>query len=155
VVHSPFGTPDRPLIRLAAIAPWGANIYLVPFKPLSARVRADLDRSPLRRYFARSESIGIVARGVHGGHGLTAAAIESGVAHTSVPVRPGAQRLRLIEVVPDGVSRVALMFAAGALIETVPVRGNTAAFQVFPRPTGHLALLWLAGGQTIKRVALR
>jgi hypothetical protein len=70
-------------------------------------------------------------------------------------VRPR-RALRLIEVVPDGVARVSLAFAsASAVIDTVAVHGNTAAFQVRPAPRGQLTLIWLAAsGQTLKRIAL-
>ncbi|MGO9882626.1 MAG: hypothetical protein ACLPV4_06380 [Solirubrobacteraceae bacterium] len=154
VVQSPFGTPDRSLVRLAAVAPWGANIYLVPFKPPSGRALIHV-RGFLRRYAARVESIGIVARGVHGGHGLTVWDVEHGMAHTNIPPPPGGGRLRLVAIVPDGVAHVALGFAAGALIETAAVHGNVAGFEVSPRPTGRLALLWFSRtGQMVKRIVL-
>jgi hypothetical protein len=47
------------------------------------------------------------------------------------------------------------LFAAGALIETVAVHGNTAAFDVAPRPPGRLALLWFGrAGEAVKRIEL-
>jgi hypothetical protein len=165
VEDSLHGTPDRPLIRLAAVAPWGARIYLVPFKPLTGRQLAHFNRpflAVLKRRAAQGEQIVILARGAPPGGG-TVATIRRGQALAYVPLLPGGRprrSLRMIEVVPDGVARVSLAFAPragkpGALIATVGVHGNTAAFQVVPGPPGPLMLTWLGGeGQVLERVSL-
>ncbi len=132
---------NRRSARLAAVTPWGASVYLVPF------TAAGVDR---------------VAILVHGAawSAANAARITRGRALVYVRSAGHARPLRLIQVVPDGVPRVSLAFAPpdgrpGELIETVTVHGNVAAFQVLPRPTGHLQLIWQAAdGQTLKRVAL-
>lgn len=167
VRDSPLGTPDRPLIRLAAVAPWGARIYLVAFKPLTGRqplTSRQLARSTrplvavLKRRAVQGEQIVILARGAPPGGG-TAATIRSGQAIAYVPLLPAVRPrrpLHMIEVVPDGVARVSLAVApAGRLIKTVDVHGNTAAFQAVPGPPGPLTLTWLGGdGQVLKRVQL-
>jgi len=64
------GRPDRPLIRLATVAPWGASVFLVPFRPPTARELSHL-REPLAgfapRRAARGETIGLYTSGSGGG----------------------------------------------------------------------------------------
>ena len=122
--------------RLAAVAPWGARIYFVPF------------------YALGEDRLAILVRGATW-RAANAAKIMRGRAVVYMRSVVHARSLRLIQVVPDGVARVSLLFAAGALIETVAVHGNVAAFQVSPDPAGRLALLWLdRGGRVLRRITL-
>lgn len=132
---------DRRSARLAAVTPWGARVYLVPF------------------HASRVDRVAILVRGAVW-RAANAARIARGRALVYVRSAGSPRPLRLIEVVPDGVARVLLTFAPpggrpGELIETVAVHGNTSAFEVQPRPTGRLRLIWQAAdGQRLKRVAL-
>lgn len=154
--------PDQPLIRLAAVAPWGARVYLVPFQPLSSSAMAHLRGLVLQLARSRAgqgELLRIIARGAAPSAAASPAAIEDGRALAFVPLLPHVRprrALRLVEVVPDGVAHVSLAYAsAGRVIKTVAVHGNTAAVQVRPAPRGRLALIWLApGGQMLRRVVL-
>jgi hypothetical protein len=121
------GAPDLSLIRLATITPWGAKVFLVPLRPLTAsELRAAARRLPLafrRRpggllQSAREETLSVVTidRGgpnYGGGGGITAAEIEAGHGSSgtegSTPLHGNGGYTRMTIVVPDGVARVTLV----------------------------------------------
>ena len=112
-----LGTPDRPLIRLATTAPWGAKVYLVPFRPLArgeGSVRLDRRCAPqgpcrsrgddhrLRRTGgSRRDVLGLTAQDIAQGRGVVDEAGYGRARHS----------FRFLVVVPDGVAKVTVVFA--------------------------------------------
>ncbi len=168
-----LGTPDRPLIRLAATAPWGAKVYLVPFRPLArAKIPSGWTAyAPLRERATRGESISVI--GGPGGRagtllGFSAADIAQGRAVVDESGYGRTRRaIRFLVVVPDGVAKVAIAVVRGPIHtpratseklifdEQVP-HGNVVAFQQLgAKPATPWLMTWLsARGKVIGRVAL-
>lgn len=172
------GSPDIPLMRYAATTPWGERLYFVPMKPPTsaqlARLRSTFPRLPptaLARLRARPEGLGVDSTS-GGGGGVPASFIE---AHGELSwegagrsFAGGSTETRLVEVVPDGVAMVELLFprqpnpsgppgtdpiSRRALTARVPVHGNIAAVQIDRQFYGQMAQIWYAAdGQVIKRI---
>jgi len=168
-----LGTPDRPLIRLASTAPWGAKVYLVPFRPLARRRIPSgwTAYAPLRVRSHRGEAITVL--GGPGGHGstlfgFTAADIAQGRAVVDESGNGHARHaIRFLVVVPDGVAKVAVAVTRGprrtknatiekVLFDEAVPRGNVVAFQQLgAKPATPWGMTWLtARGKVIKRISL-
>ena len=116
VLHTFAGNPVMSLVRVAAVAPDGEKVVLVPMRPRH-RVwprRFGGPRTGLR--------LALVAGGA--GCCLTPKAIEAGEASSSVGASTGNY---VVIVVPDGVARVRVAFAHPI---TAPVHQNVAVFSV-------------------------
>jgi len=141
-----LGTPDRALVRRATTAPWGAKVFLVPFRPLGASrfPQGWTAYAPLHTRLARGESITVF--GGPGGRGesltgLTAQDIIQGKAIIDEAGTGRARRaIRFLVVVPDGVGKVSVVFARGPiqrpnrteeqlLFDERTPHGNVVAFQ--------------------------
>jgi hypothetical protein len=144
--------PDRTLIRLATVTPWGAKVFLVPFTPPTS---ADQRR-------ALGEPAALWVQGIGWSDYSTLDAITSGdawgpQATDRQPGHPPASRS--FEIVPDGVAKVGLYtnvtlrpFHAGGLILT-PVRHNIAVFGASGTGGRLIFAVWYAAdGHLIKRV---
>lgn len=168
-----LGTPDRLLIRLATTAPWGAKVYLVPFRPLTRRrvPRGWTAYVPLRVRVARGESLSIF--GGPGGRGssllgFTAADIVKGKAVVDESGTGAARRpIRFLVVVPDGVANVQIAFLRGPyqhatstserfIFDQERVHGNIVAFQQVGAKLGRPRLMvWLnARDKAVGRIPL-
>jgi hypothetical protein len=165
-----LGTPDRPLIRLATTAPWGAKVYVVPFRPLArGRVRSGWTAyAPLNARAAQRETITVF--GGPGGRGetmrgLTAQDIAQGRGVVDeAGSGPTRHSIRFLVVVPDGVAKVTVVFAQPPVpgantIESVDTRaahGNVAAFQELgTQPARPWLMTWESRtGKVIKRIPL-
>ncbi|MHB1570539.1 MAG: hypothetical protein ACYCXW_04100 [Solirubrobacteraceae bacterium] len=170
------GSPDIPLIRYATTTPWGQRLFFVPFKPLTAaqlaRVKRQNPRLPrrfLQQIAHRGETLSVFSSS-SGAGGATAAKIRAfGISETEGAGRAfagGSTQARLIEVVPDGVSKVQFVLArqpngnqygaktyAHVLKMTVPVHNNVAAVQVNRECCGNLVMIWYAAdGHAIKQI---
>jgi hypothetical protein len=171
------GTPDRPLIRLAAVTPWGEKVFLVPMKPLTASATSSLQgRHPLSRRLPlglaqrTGETLAVYFTDANGSGGRsccnTAGRIEAGSDGPGIEgFRPahGSGYTRLTSVVPDGVAKVVfnLPRQGGAeapvykhtLTVATQVHGNVAAVQVARQCcSGPIPTIWYGtNGQVIKR----
>ncbi len=165
-----LGTPDRPLIRLATTAPWGAKVFLVPSRPLAAGAVPSgwTAYAPLKAHSAEGETITVF--GGPGGRGqtvdgLTAQDIAQG---RGVVDEAGSGRarhsIRFLVVVPDGVAKVTVIFAQPPVpgentIESVDTRtphGNVVAFQELgSQPARPWRMTWVGRtGKVIERIPL-
>lgn len=144
-----LGTPDIPLIRLAAVTPWGSRVFLVPRKPLSAtalgklppQLRELASRGRTRLGSAETLQLMEVSAGGTGGSG--------GGGGTATDLKQHGEELwggapgsatRAVMVVPDGVSRVSLLFPrqeaphgltyTRSVVLTAPVHNNVIAVEI-------------------------
>lgn len=169
-------TPDIPLIRRAAITPWGSGVFVIPVKPPSAASLAALRARYPKFVLGRFDSL-------HGGGGIelevgsgasccsTASEIESGheiqIDGAGRSFAGGSTQARVILLVPDGVAKVEFVFprqpsrnSPGSPIYpapqrvTVPVHGNVVAVQVKRECcSGAVPMIWYGpGGRVIKRI---
>ena len=144
--------PDRSLIRLATVAPWGAKAFLVPLT------------APTNHVLARGlgETVALWVQGIGWSDFSTVGEIRSGSAwgpQRSYRRRNGTVGSRFFEIVPDGVARVGFYthvqlrpFRTGGLVTAV-VHHNIAAFQVKGAGARVVTAVWYAAhGRVIKRV---
>jgi hypothetical protein len=128
--------PDPQLMRLAAVAPWGQRIVLVPFHVLGSDQLMVFVGGPLWG----AAPVASIAT-----HGIQAVVPLSGAAATGI-----------VEVVPNGVATVS--FAAPEVkTVTAPVSGNVAAFALPTSKrvglTGTAIVTWYSpSGRVIRRV---
>jgi hypothetical protein len=132
------GAPDLPLVRRAAITPWGQAVFLVPVKPVGGRGQ---------------EGLLVATRNFTGCCGTPAGLETSGDVVTTGQatgrrVGHGQAIERFIAVVPDGVAEVQL----GHLL--MRVHNNVAAAQANGRLVGPTPVMfWFdAGGEIIRRI---
>ena len=156
------GKPVISLVRLATVAPWGAKIFLVPYRPLTRQAIAKLP--PMQQVVAHAAkmSLMIYATGLTSGN-QPAAEIEGGrdLANSAT-----GRSDQFAMVVPDGVARVALWNATGSIRAhphplvpphskpiIVTVHDNVAA--VRSRKFGSVGReIWYGpSGQIVKRIA--
>jgi hypothetical protein len=169
---SGLGTPDVPLIGLATVTPWGSKVFLVPRKPLTAQQVAELP--PQLRTFAfrrldrqrNQETLQeMELRGLAGGGGCcaTAADIQS-FGDGSWGGESGSPATHAVLVVPDGVSKVSLLFPRHApggrtyktsLVVTAPVHNNVLAIAINRGVDDPFqSMIWYGPtGQVIKRAS--
>jgi hypothetical protein len=144
--------PDRPLIRLARTAPWGAKVFLVP---LTRPTNPTLAR-------ALGETVAVWVQGIGWSDYATASAITDGQAWgpaQTLRAKDGAAISRFFEVVPDGVAKVGIYthvqlrpFRYRGLV-TAAVKDNIAAFQIRGTSARLVFAVWYApDGHVIKRV---
>lgn len=105
------GKPVISLVRFATVAPWGAKIFLVVYRPLTAQAIARLPKK--QRVVARATklSLGIYAAGLSSGFQSTAA-IEGGRDWANSAT---GQSNQFAMVLPDGVAKVALWNSTGSI----------------------------------------
>jgi hypothetical protein len=171
------GSPDIPLIRRAAVTPWGSAVFVIPMKPAPAQAIAAATRTGFpqaslrvrRSTIFHQERVDVFVDG-SGGGGAPASSIETrGVMLSEGAGRSfagGSTETRFVLLVPDGVAKVELYFPAENLpaggptyrhtvAVTVPVRGNVAAAQVNRECCSgdEPALIWYAAdGTIVKRI---
>ncbi len=133
-----WGAPDRPLIRRAAVTPWGEAVFLVPLKPTSGHRQEGL-------LWATPSFTDCCA--------TTADMKTVGEVNNEGQVKRrigGRQELldRFVAVVPDGVAKVQL----GRLVMTV--HDNVAAAQAKGNLVGPTPVMFWFGpdGSTIRRI---
>lgn len=169
----PTGSVDSSLVRYIGTTPWGERMFLVPTLPPTRQQILRLFAGPNGKVSARvhvpfsfwkDERVGLFSRG-GGGSGATA----SDLRHYGIDLTEGAGRsfaggateTRVVLAVPDGVAKVAFLFARqplpgqyGAPIYrhvkrvTVPVVNNLAAVQV-DRQGGATAEIWYAANGNV------
>ena len=144
--------PDRSLIRLATVTPWGAKVFLVPLTaPTNHVLRRDL-----------GETVALWVQGIGWSDFSTLGEIRSGSAwgpQGSYRRPDGTVGSRFFEIVPDNVARVGFYthvqlrpFRASGLV-TAAAHHNIAAFQVKGAGARLVAAVWYAAdGRVIKRV---
>ena len=143
------GAPERSLTRLATVTPWGQKVFIAPMKPLSAAEMTALKRRyPSLAGAMKQRRAPKVTLGLFGIRETTfgsLADIEAGKESTydgagSILDLDGpSPPLRVLQVIPDGVAKVAFALPRqaypGAIAYptqetiTVPVHDNIAAFQ--------------------------
>ena len=145
-----LGIPDLPLMRLAAITPWGEKVFLVPFKPFTASEKRALERGGLpglpSRAVARilshrpdQETLGVFTQGQTSSSGSCCATAANVGAIGSDPgfigsFQPshGTGYTRLIFIVPDGVAKVAFVLPRLAVRRPASIDAGTSY-----RPSKH------------------
>jgi hypothetical protein len=133
-----WGAPDRPLIRRAAVTPWGEAVFLVPLKPTSGRDQEGMlwtTRSFIEgaatatevKTFGEVNNVGQVKRRIGGREEVLD---------------------RFVAVVPDGVAKVLL----GRLV--MRVHDNVAAAQANGKLVGATPVMFWFGpdGNAIRRI---
>lgn len=90
--------PDRALIRLATVTPWGANTFIVPLRPPASRTLAR----------AIGETVALWVQGIGWSDYSSAADIQDGQAWgpSASAHTPRGLESRFFEIVPDGVASV-------------------------------------------------
>jgi hypothetical protein len=134
--------PDRPLIRLATVAPWGAKIFLVPFTSPTSEPQCTGTRRACQG-FPREETLTVFP--TVDPVGWTTDQVDRGFA-----IARASSNGRWVSVVPDGVSRVT--FVLGARKPSVAVRDNVAAVEGHVGERIHAALWYDADGRLLRRV---
>jgi hypothetical protein len=148
--------PDRALIRLATVTPWGAKVFIVPLT------------SPTNPVLARElgETVALWVQGIGWNDYSRVSAVESGSAwgpEATVRRSNGGVESRFFEIVPDGVAKVlfyqlrqfprpgkAPQFSGSV---TANVHNNVAVFQVAGRGASPVYAAWYtASGRLIKRI---
>lgn len=162
-----MGVPDRAGARLAGVTPWGARVFLMPFLVPTQR-QIDLlpasERAAARRRWRQGPALGIFTTNGGGGN-YSVGNIQRGQAMirdggNAAPGRP--RRLRIILVVPDGISRVELSIerARGArprwAFETVRVRDNVATVAAADASLDNpKSMTWFGpNGQPVRKIML-
>lgn len=144
--------PDRALVRLATVTPWGARVFIVPLT------------SPTNRVLARElgETVALWVQGIGWSDYSTVSAVETGLAWgPGATVRgPHGWESRFFEIVPDGVARVVFYPPPdtpspyrGSV--TANVHNNVAVFREKVAEAGAYpvrAAWYAATGRLIKRV---
>jgi hypothetical protein len=174
-----LGTPDRALVRLATVAPWGAKVFLVPFRPLAPGQAGTGARTsfpgatfyaPLRVRATQGETITVY--GGPGGPGnrlpgFTATDVAQGRAVVDEAGNGHARHaFRFLVAVPDGVAIVRVVFdephrqrpgtQLAQLVAEEPVHGNIAPLQApGVKRSRPWVMVWLnAQHKVIKRIPL-
>lgn len=125
-LRAPLGTPDIRLIRLATTTPWGQKVFLVPFKPATARSIQNLP--PIMRRLTERQlgREGHAYRlGIFGGGGACCASASAIESHGTGTWGGDSNSTQLILVVPDGVAKVTLLLPAGQAGFTDSSRART------------------------------
>ncbi len=156
------GKPAISLVRLATIAPWGAKIFLVPYRPLTRQAIAKLPRKQQVLASATKMSLGIYGTGLTSGF-LPAADIEGGRDLANSATGHSDQAAM---VLPDGVAKVALwnstgsirahphpLIAPGSKPVVVAVHNNVAAFRSRRLASIGHEVWYGPSGKVIKRIA--
>lgn len=146
--------PDRPLIRLATVTPWGAKVFVVPLT------------SPRFPRFARlvGESAALWVQGM-GWSDLTPAqdlkAGPSAGPGTTIRLQDGREVQRFLMIVRDGVAKITIPLERGWPIPGKPVKfdgsisasvhNNIAAFQTGGVPNLGFAIWYGADGRIVGR----
>jgi hypothetical protein len=146
--------PDRPLIRLATVTPWGAKVFVVPLT------------SPRFPRFARlvGESAALWVQGM-GWSDLTPAqdlkAGPSAGPGTTIRLQDGREVQRFLMIVRDGVAKITIPLERGWPISGKPLRfdgsisasvhNNIAAFQTGGFPNVGFAIWYGADGRIVGR----
>jgi hypothetical protein len=134
-----WGAPDRPLIRRAAVTPWGEAVFLVPVKPTSGHgqermlwtTRSFIEGAAAAtdvKTFGEVNNVGQVKRRIGGREEVLD---------------------RFVAVVPDGVAKVLL----GRLV--MRVSDNVAAAQANGKLVGATPVMFWFGpdGNAVRRIA--
>jgi hypothetical protein len=149
-----FGTGLTSLVRLAAIAPWGQRVYLIPHLPPTRRQIAKL---PSNRRVTVLTASSIDLYPMSGGP-MTAAQVTAGRAWA-------VSANRYVFIFPDHVSKVALwrsisirdhphpLVSPGSKPIIVAVRHNVAAFGTRRAFTPGREIWYGSSGELIKRIA--
>ena len=149
--------PDRTLIRLATVTPWGAKVFMVPLT------------SPTNRVLARElgETVALWVQGIGWNDYSTVPDIRNGSAWGPEATVRGPRGLesRFFEIVPSGVAKVVFYLLrqfprpgepprfSGSV--TADVHNNVAVFQVkavSPGASAVYAAWYTSSGRLIKRV---
>lgn len=135
-----FGKPDVPLIRRAAVTPWGQTVFFVPVRPRAGRGQEALWVLIGPRGFSEC----CVTASELSSQGIVNNAGQA----TGHRIGHGVARARFFAVVPDGVAKVRI----GRLV--MAVHDNVAAAQADPRLVGPTpAIFWFGPrGNVLRRI---
>jgi hypothetical protein len=146
--------PDRPLIRLATVTPWGAKVFVVPLT------------SPRSPRFARliGESAALWVQGIGWSDLTPAQDLKAGPSTgpgVNIRLPNGRKVSRFLMLVPDGIAKITIPLERGLPIAGKPVRfdgsisaavhNNIAAFQTAGSPNVEFAIWYSADGRIIGR----
>lgn len=133
-----WGAPDLPLIRRAAVTPWGQGVFLIPVKPTSGRRQEGLLWSTSSFTDCCATAADMRAQGFVNNAGQ---AMRRTVGH-------GEAIDRFVAVIPDGVAKVQL----GHLV--MAVHNNVAAAQANGNLVGATPVMFWFGpdGDVIRRI---